>query len=77
MCLTYDCGKAASLLIAGVVAYFDEKIPDGIEVDATGKRINIHPYNISKLKNVLPHVTLGDVTFDHQSVNVSLSIGKS
>ncbi len=77
VCLTYDCGTAASLLIAGVVAYLDKKIPRGIDVNTTDKRINIYPYNVDELKNVLAHVSLNDVTFDSQSVNVELSMATS
>lgn len=72
--LSYDCGKAASLVIAGIVAYFDKKIPNGIEVDAIAKRITIIPHNIDKLKQVLTYVSLKDVTFDYQSVNLTLSV---
>lgn len=32
VCMSYDCGKPASLMIAGIVAYLEEKIPSGIEV---------------------------------------------
>ena len=32
ICVSYDCGKPVSLMIAGIVAYLEEKIPSGIEV---------------------------------------------
>ena len=43
ICLSYECGNPASLMIAGVVAYLEEKIPSGIEVNVADKRVNIYP----------------------------------
>ncbi len=43
VCLSYKCGTPASLMIAGVVDYLEEKIPSGIEVNTTDKRVNIYP----------------------------------
>ena len=43
VCLPYECGMPASLMIAGVVAYLEEKIPSGLEVNTTDKRVNIYP----------------------------------
>ena len=43
ICMSYDCGTAASLMIAGVVAYLEKKNPSGIEVNTADKRVNIYP----------------------------------
>ena len=74
VCMSYDCGTAASLMIAGVVAYLEEKIPSGIEVNTTDKRINIYPQRFKQVEKVLEYVVLSNIVFEENSVNVGLSI---
>ena len=74
VCLSYDCGTGASLIIAGVVAYLEEKIPSGIEVNTEEKRINIYPRSFEQIDRVLEYVTFSDITFEDTSVNIGLSI---
>jgi len=74
VCMSYDCDAAASLMIAGIVAYLEEKIPSGIEVNATDKRINIYPQRFKQLEKVLEYVALSNVVFEENTVNVTLSI---
>lgn len=74
VCLTYECGKAASLIVAGVVAYLEEKIPSGIEINTDDRRINIYPQRFEQLEKVLTYVALSDITFEDSAVNVSLSM---
>ena len=74
VCLSYDCGTAASLMIAGVVAYLEEKIPSGVEVNTSDKRVNIYPQRFGQLEKALEHVSLSDITFEEQNVNVAASI---
>ena len=56
VCMSYDCGTAASLMIAGVVAYLEEKIPSGIEVNTTDKRVNIYPQRFKQAEKALEYV---------------------
>ena len=49
VCMSYECGTAASLMIAGIVAYLEDRIPSGIEVNATDKRINIYPQRFKQI----------------------------
>lgn len=74
VCMSYDCGTAASLMIAGAVAYLEEKIPSGIEVNATDKRVNIYPQRFKQVEKVLEYVTLSNVAFEENAVNISLSM---
>jgi len=74
VCMSYDCGTAASLMIAGAVAYLEEKIPSGIEVNATDKRVNIYPQRFKQLEKVLEYVALFNVAFEENAVNIILSM---
>lgn len=74
VCMSYDCGTAASLLIAGAVAYLEEKIPDGLEVNTADKRVNIYPQRFKQLEKVLEYVALSNIVFEENAVNVTLSM---
>lgn len=75
ICMSYDCGTAASLMIAGgVVAYLEEKIPSGIEVNTTDKRVNIYPQRFKQFEKALEYVALSNITFEENSANVALTI---
>jgi len=74
VCLSYDCGTPASLMIASVVAYLEEKIPSGIEVNATDKRVNIYPQRFKQIEKALEYVALSDITFEENSMNIAISI---
>lgn len=74
VCLSYECGTPASLMIAGVVAYFEEKIPNGLEVNTTDKRINIYPQRFKQIERVLEYVALSNITFEENAANVALTM---
>ena len=74
VCLSYECGSPASLMIAGVVAYLEEKIPSGIDVNTTDKRVNIYPQRFKQLEKALEYVALSSIAFEGNSVNVGLSM---
>lgn len=70
--LSYDCGAATSLMIAGIVAYLEQKLPNGIEVNTTDKRIVVSPQKFKELEKVLEHVALNTIRFEDDSVNLAL-----
>lgn len=74
LCLSYECGNAASLMIAGVVAYLQEKIPNGIEVNTNDKRVNIYPLCFKQIEKVMEYVELSNISFEENSVNVVLTM---
>lgn len=74
VCMSYDCGKPASLMIAGIVAYLEEKIPSSIEVNTADKRINVYPLRFEQLKNVCEHVSLTNIAFQENSIKIELTI---
>ena len=73
ICMTYDCAAPASLLIAGVVSYLEEKMPSGIEVNTTGKRVNIFPQRFHQIEKALEYVALSDITFEESSAKITLN----
>ena len=72
VCLSYECGTPALLMIAGVVAYLEEKIPSGIEVNTTDKRVNIYPQRFKQIEKALEYMALSNITFEENSANVAL-----
>ena len=74
VCMSYECGTAASLMIAGIVAYLEETIPSGIEVSTTDKRVNIYPQRFKQVEKALEYVALSNLTFEDNAINIGLSI---
>lgn len=74
VCISYECGNAAALMIAAAVAYLEEKIPSGIEVNATDKRVNIYPQRFKQMEQALEYVALSGIAFEDNSVNVTLAM---
>lgn len=74
VCLSYECGMPASLMIAGVVAYLEEKLPCGIEVNTTDKHVNIYPQLFKQVEKALEYVTLSNIVFEENAVNIELSL---
>ena len=74
ICMSYDCGKPVSLMIAGVVANLEEKIPSGIEVNTADKRTNVYPLRFEQLENVCEHVSLTNIVFQENSIKIELTV---
>ncbi len=74
VCMSYDCGTAASLMIAGAVVYLEEKIPNGLEVNTTDKRVNIYPQRFKQAEKMLEYVALSDIAFEEDAVRIALSV---
>ena len=70
--ISYDCGAAAALMIAGVVTYLNENIPNGVDVNTTNRKVKIYPQQIEQVKKALEYVALSDITFDENSINIAL-----
>lgn len=74
VCISYECSVSASLMIVGVVAFLKEKIPSGIEVNTTDKRVNIYPQRFKQFEKALEYVALSNITFEENSANVVLKM---
>lgn len=70
--ISYDCGAAAALMIAGVVTYLNENIPNGVDVNTTNRKVKIYPQQIEQVEKALEYVALSDITFDENSINIAL-----
>ena len=74
ICLSYDCGVPASLIIAGAVAWLEEKIPKGIEVNTSNRHICIYPQHFKQIEKVLEYVTLTSISFEEEVANIELTL---
>ncbi len=72
--ISYDCGVAAVLVIAGVVAYFRENIPNGVDVNTTDRKVKIYSQQIEQVEKALEYVALSDIVFDDDSINIALHL---
>ena len=70
--ISYDCGAAAALMIAGVVTYLNENIPNGVDVNTTNRKVKIYPQQIEQVEKALEYVALSNITFDENSINIAL-----
>ena len=66
--LSYDCSAAASMIISGVVSFLQSKIPAGVKVDTTSKKVYIYLDVINGLDKVLQYVTPSDIYFDTDAI---------
>jgi hypothetical protein len=70
--ISYDCGAAPALMIAGVVTYLKENIPNGVDVNTTDRKVKIYPQQIEQVRKALEYVALSDITFDENNINIAL-----
>lgn len=70
--ISYDCGATAALMIAGVVTYLKENIPNGVDVNTTDRKVKIYPQQIEQVEKALEYVALSDIVFDDDSINIVL-----
>ena len=68
--LSYDCSAAASMIISGVVSFLQSKIPAGVKVDTTSKKVYVYLDVINGLEKALQYVTPTDIRFDADAINV-------
>lgn len=72
--LSYDCSAAASMIISGVVSFLESKIPAGVKVDTTSKKVYVYLDVINGLEKALQHVTPTDICFDAAAISVSAEL---
>lgn len=68
--LSYEGNAAGEMIVSWVVAYFEQMIPDGVDVNITTRQVNIYPQRIEQLQGVLNYLALSDIVFEEDSVNV-------
>ena len=57
-------------MVGGVVTYFKQIIPDGVDVNTTTRQVNIYPQLIKQLNKALNYVALSDIVLEEDFVNV-------
>lgn len=72
--LSYDCSAAASMIISGVVSFLQSKIPAGVKVDTTSKKVYIYLDVNNGLDKVLQYVTPKDIQFETNMIYVSAEL---
>lgn len=72
--LSYDCSAAASMIISGVVSFLQSKIPAGVKVDTTSKKVYVYLDVINGLEKALQCVTPTDIQFETNMINVSAEL---
>lgn len=72
--LSYDCSAAASMIISGVVSFLQSKIPAGVKVDTTSKKVYVYLDVINGLEKALQYVTPTDICFDADAISVSAEL---
>ena len=72
--LSYDCSAAASMIISGVVSFLESKIPAGVKVDTTSKKVYIYLDVINGLEKALQYVTPKDIQFETNMMYVRGSL---
>lgn len=72
--LSYDCSAAASMIISGVVSFLQSKIPAGVKVDTSLKKVYVYLDVINGLEKALQYVTPKDVQFETNVIHVSAKL---
>lgn len=72
--LSYDCSAAASMIISGVVSFLQSKIPAGVKVDTTSKKVYVYLDVINGLEKALQYVTPTDIQFEMNMIYVRGSL---
>lgn len=68
--LSYDCSAAASMIISGALAFLESKIPAGVKVDTSAKKVYIYLDVINGLDKALQYVIPTDIRFDADLIHV-------
>ena len=74
VCMTYDCAPATALIIGGIVAHIEKAVPSGLEINTTDKRVNVYLQRFERIEKALEHVSLSNITFEEDALNVALTI---
>ena len=74
LCIAYESGTAASLIIEKAIEKVGNKIPYGIEVSAKDKRITLYLSQIEKTKKIMEHIRLENVYVNEDSLELNVGL---
>lgn len=72
--LSYDGSTGVPLLIDGAVKMFQGAIPAGVEIDTTNRTIKLYPQQVEQLQKALKYVSLSDIAFTDDGVEMTLEL---
>lgn len=74
VCLSYECSAPMAMIISGAVGHLGNKIPQGIDVNTTEKRVVIYLDQVAILEKPLSYVELETISLcdDHIAISARL-----
>ena len=74
LCIAYESGTAASLIIEKAIDKVGGKIPNGIEISTQDRRITLHLSQIEKTKKAMKHIRLENVYVNEDSLDIVIGL---
>lgn len=71
VCLSYECSVSMAMIISGAVGHLGNKIPQGIDVNTTEKRVVIYLDQIAVLEKPLSYVELETISLCDDHIGIS------
>lgn len=69
--LSYECSAPMAMIISGAVSHIGNKIPQGIDVNTTEKRVEIHLDQIADLEKPLSYVELASISLCDDHIGIA------
>ena len=71
VCLSYECSAPMTMIISGVVGHLGNKIPQGIDMNTTEKRVVIYLDQVAVLEKPLSYVELETISLCDDHIDIS------
>ena len=71
VCLSYECSAPMAMIISGAVGHLGNKIPQGIDVNTTDKRVVIYLEQVEVLEKPLSYVELETISLCDDHIDIS------
>ena len=71
VCLSYECSAPMAMIISGAVGHLGNKIPQGIDVNTTDKRVVIYLEQVEILEKPLFYVELETISLCDDHIDIS------
>ena len=74
VCLSYECSAPMAMIISGAVGHLGNKIPQGIDVNTTDKRVVIYLEQVEVLEKPLSYVELETISLCDDHIGISAKL---
>lgn len=71
VCLSYECSAPMTMIISGAVGHLGNKIPQGIDMNTTEKRVVIYLDQVAVLEKPLSYVELETISLCDDHIDIS------